>query len=99
MTNEKVVKDLCRELYGFDSMTFQEELALPEAKKRTMNNKIQIVNDCYLMYKSIDQIQWIAKCAPLLDDPDHAELVDKWARIIRKTRDELARVVHYEVRP
>ena len=65
------------------NMTIDQELSMPEMMKKTRLNKIQILACCWSIEKAVETIKARANGAPLLDDPEHAKLVEEF-RIIAK---------------
>ena len=65
-------------LYGIPEMTIDEEVNLPMYAKRTLGNKIRIVDWCDDMEQAIASIRRRAQQAPIKDDKTHSDLVNEW---------------------
>lgn len=70
--------------YGLESKTFKEELALPEAVRRTRNNKVALVTKCEQIIMMATQIQHDAKLFPELNDEKHSQLVQEYTNKINE---------------
>ena len=68
--------------YGIPKMTFEEEVNLPPLAKRTLGNKIKIVDWCDNMEHVIETIRNRAKGTPIKDDERHSDLVQKWTLMV-----------------
>ena len=60
------------DIYGVPEMSVREEMDLPANKRRTLVNKITMIDKCNLMQQALDQIRFRARGIPLLDDDKHA---------------------------
>ena len=70
--------------YGLQPMSLEEEMNLPNTIRQTRNNKVQIINDCDNIARTIETLRWRAYACPELDDEEHAKLVDEYARLVRE---------------
>ena len=77
------------DLYGIPDMTIDEEIGLPPLAKRTLGNKIRIINWCDNMEQAINTIRHRAREAPIKDDATHSDLVQKWTLMIMSVSREL----------
>lgn len=68
--------------YGIPEMTIDEEINLPPLAKRTLQNKIKIIDWCDSMERSIKTIRDRAKGAPIKNDERHSDLVQKWTLMV-----------------
>ena len=66
-------------VYGLREMSIEEESKLSASEKLTVKNKLELIGKCNLMQQALDQIRSRAKGIPVLDDPKHAEAVQKLA--------------------
>lgn len=73
-----------RDQYGLEPKTFKEELALPEAVRRTRNNKVALVTKCGQIIMMATQIQHDAKLFPELNDEKHSQLVHEYTNKINE---------------
>lgn len=73
-------------LYGLKPYTLEDELNLPDAQRRTRNNKVFMV-DCLLNMKNQCEFlkDWV-RTIPEIDDERHADLVDKLAATVKEAR-------------
>lgn len=67
-----------RTTYGLEPLTLEHEMELAPNAKRTRNNKINIIDNCASIRRLLDNIECRARMAPVLDDQEHADLVDKF---------------------
>lgn len=74
--------------YGLQHMSLEEEFNLPKNMKQTRNNKVQIINDCDDITRTIETLRHRAFMCPELDDEAHAKLVDEYAALIRAVREK-----------
>ena len=68
--------------YGTPEMTIEEEINMPPLAKRTLQNKIKIIDWCDSMESAINTIRSRAKGAPIKDDATHSDLVQKWTLMV-----------------
>lgn len=71
--------------YGIPEMTIEQEINLPPLAKRTIQNKIKIIDWCDLMEQAVNTIRSRAKGAPIMDDVIHSDLVQKWTLMVMQT--------------
>lgn len=69
-------------LYGIPEMTIEEEINLPQYAKRTLGNKIRIVDWCDNMEHAIASIRRRAQQAPIKNDAEHSDLVQRWTLLV-----------------
>ncbi len=67
------------EKYGIKPMTFEEEWNQPENAKQTRRNKMEIIDTCESVRRTLETIERRARMTPELDDPKHAALVQEFA--------------------
>ena len=67
------------EKYGIKQLTFEEELNQPENAKQTRRNKMEIIDTCESVRRTLETIERRARMTPELDDPKHAALVQEFA--------------------
>lgn len=70
--------------YGITPLSFDEEIALPETKRKTRGNKITIIDNCENIKRYLDSIENSVRCAPELDDERHSELINEIAENIKR---------------
>ena len=75
--------------YGLTSMTFEEEVNLPETVRQTRNNKVQIYHMCESMKRTIDNIEYRAHHCPELEDEQHAALVEEFRNRVHRAMEML----------
>ena len=68
-------------MYGVPAMSLKDEMALPVNVKRTMQNKVSIIDKCGLMQRAIDQLRLRVWATPMIDDNTHADAVETWANM------------------
>jgi len=90
--------NLMETLYGVPAMSYEEEKALPEAKKQTLDCKISVVDKCGLMRQAVDQINYRAKGIPMLDDAEHSAQVAEWERMVFEAYDLLWKIATYGIK-
>ena len=73
--------------YGIEPLSFEEEINLPMARKKTRNNKIKMVDMCESIIKYATWLEEKAIRIPEEDDERHSEMVD---RLTEKTRTVVA---------
>jgi len=71
--------------YGIPEMTIEQEINLPPLAKRTIQNKIKIIDWCDFMEQAVNTIRNRAKDAPVKDDAIHSDLMQKWALMVVQT--------------
>lgn len=76
-------------LYGIPEMTIEQEINLPPLAKRTLMNKIKIVDWCDDMELAIASIRKRAQGAPIRDDIVHSDLVQQWTLMVMQVNREL----------
>ena len=64
--------------YGIPEMTIEQEINLPPLAKRTLGNKIKIIDWCDNMEQAVKTIRSRAKGTPIKDDMIHSDLVNDW---------------------
>lgn len=64
--------------YGIPEMTIEQEINLPPLAKRTLGNKIKIIDWCDNMEQAIKTIRRRAQGTPIKDDMIHSDLVNDW---------------------
>ena len=75
--------------YGIPEMTIEMEVNLPPLAKRTLQNKIKIIDWCDNMEMAINTIRSRAKGAPIKDDAIHSDLVQKWTLMVMAANRQL----------
>lgn len=81
-------RNYLRRIYGLEPLTLEQEIELAPNAKRTCNNKIKIIDTCASIRWLLDTIEFRVRMAPVLDDQEHADLVDK----LRDAVDEAYKV-------
>ena len=76
------------EVYGLKPMTFEEELALPEAQRKTRNNKMKVYNDCEHIMRTAEDYMRRVKQIPELDDATHSSIVQEFANDVHSLCEE-----------
>lgn len=71
-------------IYGLREMSLEEESQLSANEKLTVQNKIEIIDKCKLAQQALEQIRFRAKGTPVLNDPNHAEIVNQFADLVFK---------------
>lgn len=71
-------------LYGLKPYTLEEELSLPDAVRRTRNNKVVMVDHLLNMKNLSESLSDWVRTIPELDDESHAGLVDKLAAAVNE---------------
>ena len=80
-------------VYGLKPMSLKEEMNAPENIKRTRANKIEAIDTCSFMRRTIDTIELTALKIPELDDDTHSALVEIWMQAIRYAEKKLDEVL------
>lgn len=70
--------------YGLKSLTFEEEIALPETVRQTRKNKLCIISMCDNVLRNVHLIQDRVREAPELDDKDHSDLIQELAEKVKE---------------
>ena len=91
------MENLMEKLYGLPAMSIEEERNLPENKKRTMENKISIIDKPGLMLKAVDQIRYRAQRTNLLDDKKHADQVAEWEQMVLEAESLLWKIAQFGI--
>lgn len=77
------------EVYGMEVMSLNQELNLPEAVRKTRNNKVIMIDQLGIMRQMIDALEVRARSIPTLDSDAHADLVRQLAERIHHAYTEL----------
>ena len=85
-------------IYGLPEMTLEKESQLSEAEHMTLRNKLEIINNCGLMIKALDQIWFRAKGTPILNDPEHAEMVQQFYDLVLQASDLLWKAATFGIK-
>lgn len=62
-------------IYGIKPMSFEEEASMPEAAKRTRNNKIHMIDKITNIRRMLDVIEGMARDIPEKNDENHSQIV------------------------
>ena len=80
-------------IYGIEPMSFSEEASMPEAAKRTRNNKIYIIDKITSMRRMLDTIEGMARNIPEKDDENHSQLVQLFKKNIDRAYNEVFQAI------
>lgn len=87
-----------KNVYGLPEMSLEEELKLSSSEKQTVHNKVRIIDHCDLIVRAVEQIRTRAKGIPVLDDPEHAQLVQQFADLVIKADLLLSEAAIYGIK-
>ena len=86
MTSDGLFGYDCRKMYGIEPMTVEQESSAPEPVKLTRQNKISMIDSCYLIVRMAQDMSEYVKRIPTENDPQHAALVQRLADKVQSAR-------------
>ena len=83
------------QMCGLPDMTLEEELSLPENMMETKKSKIIIMGCCGSINRALETIELRTRNAPLKDDPNHAELMREFTKLVKEAEKIMWRAAEF----
>lgn len=87
--------DYYKQNYGIEMLSLEDEEKLPYKIRRTIDNKIDIVDTCDWIIIFAEQTRERARRIPMLDDEVHSAMVDKYRKLVVDAYEAMKRATFY----